>query len=348
MRYLIVRLLTVLLTAVVVFFPTAMQAGEAEYAYDALGRLTTVVDETGETAIYVYDAVGNLLRIDRHTPGGSGIDIFALLPDKGAVGSAVKIQGYGFSATSQDNTVEFNGTAATVVSATAYAIVAEVPSGATTGTVEVTNTNGAATSPEAFTVLGAPTITGITPETVAQGGTWPVTIAGTHLAQATAVTFTQAGLTATILTGVTETSLPLALAVAGTVPPGDYTFDVETPLGTAGSGTVTISVAAPTGAFVHATSHVSVWVPRGVPTGPSMTAPAGTSTFPIAAERAPTGAGLAVNPASAFFSHPAAVAPTGSTMTVAPPVSAFVPHPAAVAPTGSTMTVAPPVSEVLP
>ena len=70
--------------------------GEASYTYDDLGRLTAVVDETGNTAIYNYDAVGNLLGIDRFTPAMSGIGIYALLPGKGAVGAQVKVQGYCF------------------------------------------------------------------------------------------------------------------------------------------------------------------------------------------------------------------------------------------------------------
>jgi len=93
-----------------------MPADQAQYFNDDLGRLTTVVDEAGNTAIYNYDAVGNLLSIDRFTPGGSGIGIYALLPGKGAIGSQVKIQGYGFSATPADNTVTFSSTAATVLS----------------------------------------------------------------------------------------------------------------------------------------------------------------------------------------------------------------------------------------
>jgi len=120
-----------------VFSSSPLLAGVAQYAYDDLGRLTTVVDEAGNTAIYNYDAVGNLLSIDRYAPGGSGIGIYALLPGKGAIGSQVKIQGYGFSATPTDNTVTFNSTAATVVSSTTYSIIATVPSGATTGTVVV-------------------------------------------------------------------------------------------------------------------------------------------------------------------------------------------------------------------
>lgn len=288
-------------------------AGEAHYAYDDLGRLTSVVDETGNTAIYNYDAVGNLLGIDRFTPGASGIGIYAILPGKGAVGAQVKIQGYGFDPTPSNNTVTFNGTAASVVSSTAYAIVATVPASATTGTVSVTNTNGSANSPQTFTVLGASTITSVTPSSVAQGTQRTLTIDGTQLSNATAVTFTQAGLSATILTGVTATSLPVKLVVASTVPPGTYAFTVTTPQGTANSGSVTISVAAPAPSFALTRSHVSVAMP-----------------FPsVSATAAPSGRVMTVAPPTsdwmAYPDVPGTSAPTGRSMTVGPPVSASMP-----------------------
>ncbi len=289
-------------------------AGDAYYAYDDLGRLTTVIDDAGNTAIYNYDAVGNLLGIDRFTPGASGIGIYALLPGKGAIGSQVKIQGYGFDPTPGNNAVTFNSTAATVVSSTTHAIVATVPASATTGTVSVTNTNGNANSPQAFTVLGAPTITSVTPGSVAQGTQRTLTIAGTHLANATAVGFTQSGLSATILTGVTATSLPVKLVVASTVPSGTYSFSVTTPQGTANSGSVTISVASPAPAFSLTRGHVSVFMPFPS-TLPATSPPSGRT----ATVGAPTSAWMA------YPSVPSTSAPSGRSMTVAPPVSEAMP-----------------------
>jgi len=52
-------------------------------------------DEASNTAVYNYDAVGNLLGINRFTPGASGIGVYAVLLGKGAVGVQVKSQGYG-------------------------------------------------------------------------------------------------------------------------------------------------------------------------------------------------------------------------------------------------------------
>jgi hypothetical protein len=64
----------------------------------------------------------------------------------------VTISGTGFSTVAGENTVTFNGIAATVTSATATQIVAPVPAGATSGPIAVSNANGSATSGTAFNV----------------------------------------------------------------------------------------------------------------------------------------------------------------------------------------------------
>jgi YD repeat-containing protein len=149
------------------------------YAYDELNRLRAVVNPTGEAARYEYDAVGNLLAITRYD--SSQVSIVEFTPNSGVVGSTVTLYGTGYSATPSQNTVTFNGIAATVTSSTITQIVTAVPSGATTGPIGVTTPNGSATSSAAFTVAsstGAPTITGFTP-TIGSAGT-PVTVTGTN------------------------------------------------------------------------------------------------------------------------------------------------------------------------
>jgi YD repeat-containing protein len=66
-----------------------MQADQAQYFYDELGRLVGVVDGQGNVAVYNYDAVGNLLSIERFTTAGTGIGIFLLAPDSGIAGQNV-------------------------------------------------------------------------------------------------------------------------------------------------------------------------------------------------------------------------------------------------------------------
>lgn len=49
--------------------PTQAVADQAQYIYDDLGRLSQVIDGSGNVATYNYDAVGNLLSITRNTGG---------------------------------------------------------------------------------------------------------------------------------------------------------------------------------------------------------------------------------------------------------------------------------------
>lgn len=137
-------------------------AGPVSYAYDESGRLMAVIGPT-ETAIYTYDAAGNLQSISRQS--SAQISIFNFTPGRGATGTEVTITGTGFSATPAQNAVTFNGAPATVISSTPTRIVTSVPSGATTGPIAVNAPSGSATSSSSFTVgnPGAPTITSFTP-----------------------------------------------------------------------------------------------------------------------------------------------------------------------------------------
>jgi len=69
------------------------------YIYDELGRLRAVIDpsQTDGTAIYTYDAVGNILSITRQP--ASQVAIIEFNPKRGPVGTTVTIQGTGFGAT---------------------------------------------------------------------------------------------------------------------------------------------------------------------------------------------------------------------------------------------------------
>ena len=115
------------------------------YVYDEIGRLEAVVDPTAATngiAKYAYDDVGNLLSITRQS--ATVTTILDFHAKSGQVGSSVTIYGAGFSSTPSQNTVTFNGTPATVTSATTTTLVATVPAGATTGLISVTSPSGSA------------------------------------------------------------------------------------------------------------------------------------------------------------------------------------------------------------
>jgi len=252
----------------------ATLADQAQYFYDELGRLVGVVDGQGNMAVYNYDAVGNLLSIERFSSTGTGgnqIGIFLLTPSSALVGTTVQIRGFGFSATPSDNQVTFNGRPASVLSSTMTSITTVVPAGATSGPVAVTNSNGTASSPQTFTVLVPPIIAGVEPARLPQGTTSRLVISGFNLATATDVTFSQSGLSAAILPGATAQTLPINLTVAATVPAGSYGFSVVSPLGTVQSGTIVVTVtpAVPSFSVMNRLSVFFLFPPQVPPTGSS-------------------------------------------------------------------------------
>ncbi len=187
-----------------------------QYMYDEVGRLIAVIDPAGDTAVYHYDAVGNVLSIDRHA--STAVSVISFSPGTGPVGTTVTIAGTGFSATPSLNTVTFNGTTATVTSATATNLVVTVPSGATTGTIGETSPSGSATSASSFTVasvVGQPTITSFSP-TIGVNGT-TLTISGTNFSSTplkNRVLFNNLGVLA--VSSASATTLSTAVGVVAT------------------------------------------------------------------------------------------------------------------------------------
>ncbi|HMH50633.1 MAG TPA: IPT/TIG domain-containing protein [Candidatus Acidoferrum sp.] len=161
-RWLIPKLTLLLL--LLVASPAHPQAGPVQYGYDRLGRLMAVVDGNGNAAIYNYDAVGNLLSIQRIDANPlAAVSITAVVPAEGRVGSTVSIFGKGFGATPSQNTVSFSGGVATVTSASSTGLRVTVPSTAQDGTITVTAPAGSAASPAPFRVVGPLTVTPTTP-----------------------------------------------------------------------------------------------------------------------------------------------------------------------------------------
>jgi YD repeat-containing protein len=176
----------------------AQSGASVQYAYDALGRLTTVVDTSGNVATYNYDAVGNLLSITRSTSSPSALAILGFSPAQGSVGQTVVIQGQKFSTTPSANTVQFNGTAAAVSAATANNLTVTVPTGGTTGLISVTVGTTTANSNSNFTVLAVPVITSISQTLVLNTPTLSFQVNGSNLTGATFSffpTFTPAAIT---------------------------------------------------------------------------------------------------------------------------------------------------------
>ena len=80
--------------------------------------------------------------------------ITSIAPTSGVVGTEVTITGTNFGGTNTQNDVEFNGTNATVKSASTTVLVVDVPENATSGSVSVTVNGESATGPN-FTVIDA-------------------------------------------------------------------------------------------------------------------------------------------------------------------------------------------------
>ena len=216
------------LALIVVLAGCAMaQTPEISYIYDELGRLVAVVDPTGDTAIYAYDAVGNLLSITRHS--SSTVSVITFTPTSGPVATTVTIYGTAFSTTPSQNTVTFNGVSATVLSASATQIVTSVPESATSGLIGVSTPSGSATSSVPFVVgpNDAPTIAGFDP-TIGVIGT-PVTISGTNFESVAINNRVKFNRSFATIASVTPTSIVTSIS-AGT---GSGRVTVRTPAGEA-------------------------------------------------------------------------------------------------------------------
>jgi YD repeat-containing protein len=207
----------------------AQQGGTAKYTYDDNGRLKSVLLPTGEMVIYSYDAAGNITAINRQTI----LTLTGFTPASGLVGARITLTGTGFSTTPGNNTVKFNGVQANVISATLTQLAVDVPAGATTGLITVTNPNGSVTSASPFVVVSAiaPTIISFSPA-ISPVGT-VVTISGANFdatAENNIVKFNGRDAEVTASTSTSITTIVPNQATSGKI-------SVTTPGGTAVSPT---------------------------------------------------------------------------------------------------------------
>jgi DNA/RNA endonuclease G (NUC1) len=107
----------------------------------------TFFDAITNRSIAIY--LKNL--VDTGTGPNSPTVITTFNPTLGAIGTPVTISGFNFGGSP---TVNFNGTPATIQSSTANSITVNVPSGATSGFIQVQGSGGTDTSYEPFTVTG--------------------------------------------------------------------------------------------------------------------------------------------------------------------------------------------------
>lgn len=115
-------------------------------------------DQSSNAAVYSYDAVGNLLSIGNDP--STQPSAFKLSSNTALAGSTITIYGTDFCS---NPAVTFNGISATIVSASSTQIVAIVPTGATTGDLQVSCASNHSDLGN-FTVGGnAPSISGFSP-----------------------------------------------------------------------------------------------------------------------------------------------------------------------------------------
>ena len=157
LRRLAVRLVSLLV--VVVFAGAVAESAFAidgfGFVYDSNGRLVNAIDPANPGSLglvtWAYDANGNITSIARGN--AATIRILSVKPARAAIGSTVAISGTGFSATVAQDVAKFNGTTATVTSASRTRLLVTVPAGATTGLITVkVGAAAAVSSPLTFTV----------------------------------------------------------------------------------------------------------------------------------------------------------------------------------------------------
>lgn len=161
------------------------------------------------------------------TPSAEQPAITGVNPANGGVGSSVTLTGTKLNGATA---VQFHGTPAPFDVQSATRITTTVPAGAATGKVTVSTPSGTATSPNDFTVLVVPAITGFAPASGDVGTV--VTLTGANLAGATAVRFN--GISAAEFTVLSATNLTARVPTSATT--GRIT--VQAPGGTAESATL--------------------------------------------------------------------------------------------------------------
>lgn len=150
--------------------------------------LTAVVVEASTTQLDAVVPVGattgpvtvtvNGMTATSAAPYPIAPSISAFTPARGPVGTTVTISGANFGATPAANSVFFNGTAATITSASTTQLVVSVPAGASSGLIQVDVGTTLGLSETSFTVTLPPSISSFSPASGTAGT--EVTVSGDH------------------------------------------------------------------------------------------------------------------------------------------------------------------------
>ncbi|MCG8607193.1 IPT/TIG domain-containing protein, partial [bacterium] len=158
-------------------------------------------------------------------------NILAITPASGLVGSEVTVTGVNFGSTTD---VSISGvSAATFTADSDTTLRFEVPAGATTGEITVTNSAGTAQSPDIFVVVLHPAVSSFSPDPGYEG--LKITVTGSNFIEIDDVTF--GGISATSFTVISETQLRATVPAAAITGPIGVTNTAGTALS---SGDLTI------------------------------------------------------------------------------------------------------------
>lgn len=192
--------------------------------------------------------------------------ISSFFPLSGGEGASVVIAGSNFDPIPAGNIVAFNGVNALVTASSATSITATVPTGATTGPIEVTIGCNTINSGENFTVgvIILPAITSFTPISGPIGTS--VTITGTNFSPTPANNIVYFGATRATVTAATSTQLTVTVPTGATYQPITVQVDGLTAYSNkpfvvtfAGGGSIDACSFAPRVNFATGTTPLSIY-----------------------------------------------------------------------------------------
>jgi hypothetical protein len=228
-------------------------SGTAEYGGFEDRTVTATGSYSGSMTVAVSTSGWGMAMaaLKGSSSGGAAPTITSFTPTSGPVNTSVTITGTNLTGATS---VKFNGTPATTFNVNSSTqIVATVSPTATTGPISVTTPSGTATSTGSFTItVPAPTVTNFAPTSGSVGAS--VTITGTTLTGATAVTFN--GIAAAAFSVSSSTQIVATVSSTATSGP----ISVTTPAGTGSS----------TGSFTVVPSLTSL-SPTSGPSGTAVT-----------------------------------------------------------------------------
>ncbi|MET3981701.1 hypothetical protein ABIB62_004283 [Mucilaginibacter sp. UYP25] len=177
------------------------------------------------------------------TPVADKPTIENIAPAKGRVGDTISITGVNYSTTPADDIVQFNGTKAEVISATATKLTVKAPVAGTTGAVTVKVKNSEVANGPTFTYIQAATLASFSPTSGKVGDT--VTITGTNYSTALTDNVVKFSGPAGLLVGanvIAATATQIKAVVPQSAATGKLNLTVNKGTALTSTGTFTVTV----------------------------------------------------------------------------------------------------------